>query len=84
MAIEIVTVDFSDILAELEADKELQEAIREHQKELDRSSRAILTLLNKVHSIPSDQGELVDICSLIGSTMTENYIDYSACYCGAD
>lgn len=58
MAVSVVQVDFSDILAELEADKDLQETIREHQKELDRSSRAITTVLNKIHSTPSHLGEL--------------------------
>lgn len=55
---EVVQVDFTDILAELEADKDLQEKIRDHQKELDRSSRSIITALNKIHSTPSHQGEL--------------------------
>jgi uncharacterized coiled-coil protein SlyX len=57
MATTFIDVDFSDILAELEADKELTETIREHQKELDRSSRSITTVLNKIHSTPSSQGE---------------------------
>jgi hypothetical protein len=57
MTISVVTVDFSDILAELEADKDLQETIREHQKDLDRSSRSIATVLNKIHSTPSQQSE---------------------------
>ena len=56
-ATSVVQVDFTDILAELEADKDLQETIREHQKELDRSSRSITTVLNKIHSTPSDQGK---------------------------
>lgn len=50
-------VDFALILAELDADKELQEAIRERQKELDQASRSILTILNKIHSTPSSGGE---------------------------
>jgi uncharacterized coiled-coil protein SlyX len=57
MAEPTVEVDFADILAELEADKELQEVIREHQKELDKTSRSITTVLNKIHSTPSSGGE---------------------------
>lgn len=49
------TVDFSGLLAELEADKELGERIREQAKELERAFRAIATLLNRVHSTPSTQ-----------------------------
>ncbi|UZJ56813.1 hypothetical protein CBS101457_006133 [Exobasidium rhododendri] len=59
MAVSVVSVDFTAILAELEADKDLQETIREHQKELDRSTRSITTVLNKIHSTPSRQGKNV-------------------------
>lgn len=59
MSVTTVQVDFADILAELEADKELQERIREHQKEVDQSSRSIATILNKIHSTPSDHGERI-------------------------
>ena len=55
-----VQVDFAALLEELEGDKELQESIRGHQKELDRTSRAITTVLNRIHSTPSDQRESVD------------------------
>jgi metal-dependent amidase/aminoacylase/carboxypeptidase family protein len=57
MAEMTVEVDFADILAELEADKELQEMLREQAKEIDRTSRSILTILNKIHSTPSSGGE---------------------------
>lgn len=57
MSVATVKVDFAGILAEMEADKELQESIRQHQKELDQSSRSIASILNKIHSTPSDQGK---------------------------
>lgn len=57
MSVAKVQVDFAKILAELEADKELQETIREHQKEVDQCSRSIATVLNKIHSTPAAEGE---------------------------
>lgn len=48
------SVDFEPILAELEADRDLTEKLRERSKELDRAYRAIATTLNKAHSTPSD------------------------------
>jgi hypothetical protein len=44
------------LLAELEADKEINEKLREQGKELDRSNRAIAIILNRAHSTPSNGG----------------------------
>lgn len=50
-------VQFEHLLAELEADKQLNEKLRDQGKELDRSYRAIATILNRAHSTPADGGE---------------------------
>jgi len=49
------SVDFEPILAELEADKELGEKLREQVKELERTYRVAAKALNKSHSTPSSQ-----------------------------
>lgn len=51
------SVDFEPILAELEADKELGEKLREQVKELERTFRIAAKVLNKSHSTPSSQSE---------------------------
>ncbi|PWN93188.1 Translin [Acaromyces ingoldii] len=50
-----VQVDFSALLAELEADRALSEKIREQAKELDKTYRSLASVLNRVHSTPANQ-----------------------------
>ena len=49
------SIDFEPILAELEADKELGEKLREQVKELERTFRVAAKVLNKSHSTTSSQ-----------------------------
>lgn len=50
-----VAAEFEPLFAELEAERELSDAIREKSKELDRCYRALSSLLNGVHSTKGDE-----------------------------
>nr|CDI52475.1 related to Translin [Melanopsichium pennsylvanicum 4] len=55
----LVAAEFSPLFAQLEAERELCDSIREKSKELDRCYRALSSTLNGVHSTKGDQFDAI-------------------------